>query len=164
MQLYNKCDRSRAIVWVICSVIFCLVISEYSSTIVDVTGQLWLMFVFFGLLFLNHLFKGLYVPWSEHWPSWVLRKKKVDFFKNKHFQQNILNKKKPTQIGLDWFQWDLSRENKLFDMAVFGCLKVDESFIISVWWAFVTWGHIWNAAAQWKQMRIYFTSTWVFFS
>lgn len=25
---YNKCDRSRAIVWVICSVIFCLVIGE----------------------------------------------------------------------------------------------------------------------------------------
>lgn len=29
-----------AIVWVICSVIFCLVISEYFSAIVDVTGQL----------------------------------------------------------------------------------------------------------------------------
>lgn len=49
---YNKCGRSRAIVRVICSVIFCLVISEYYSTIVDVTGQVWLMFVFFTLLFL----------------------------------------------------------------------------------------------------------------
>lgn len=49
---YNEWDRSGAIVWVICRVIFCLVITEYYSTIVDVTGQLWLMLVLLIVLIL----------------------------------------------------------------------------------------------------------------
>lgn len=61
------------IVRVIGSVIFCLVIREYYSTIVDVTDV---------CVFWTTIYNLSDMPETEHMPSWVLRKKdKVDLIK-----------------------------------------------------------------------------------